>query len=198
MVESGEPSPRSILWTARGEFDLLGNRQSRRVAAMPATTSEIPTLVRLASRTIPALAAAEPAVRRVHARDPETVWNFRFRGEVAGLFALLYLNHLGLQALMEATIDGADPSNELLCELGEPVQAIYVWALVAPGIVAEGIQTVSRHLQGPRYRSANLYSRPVGAAAERINRHYGFRPVSPAAPLLRYVRMTNRVLFQAA
>jgi len=198
MVESKEPNPKSILWTARGEFDLLGNRQSRRVAATHATTSEIPMLVSLAGQAIPALAAAEPAVRRVHARDPETIWTFRFRGEVAGLFALLYLNHVGLQALIETTIDCADPSNDLLCDVGEPVQAIYVWALVAPGIVAEGIQTASRQLQGPRYCRANLYSRPVGAAAERINRHYGFRPIGPAAPLLRYVRLTNRVLFQAA
>jgi hypothetical protein len=78
------------------------------------------------------------------------------------------------------------------------VDAIYMWALVAPGIVAEGIHAVSAHLQAPRYARADLYSRAVGAAAERINRHYGFRPMAALPPFLKYVRMTNRALERAA
>ncbi len=198
MLLQAHQKDRAEDYPARGEFDLLAGRPLKRVSVSIATADEVADLVVLAAQEIPALAAQQATVRRIHAHDPAAVWAFRYRGRLAGTFALLHLNPEGHRALLERSFEFASPSLPLLSAPADPVAAIYMWALVAPGIVAEGIHAVSAHLQTPRYARADLYSRAVGAAAERINRHYGFRPMAALPPFLKYVRMTNRALERAA
>jgi len=179
------------------EFDKLQFLPVRRVSATAAPLAEIPDLVRIAAQEIPSLAAAEAAVMRVQRKHPESIWAFRRGDQTVGIYAMLLLNKRGREQLLAGSIDFANPALECLSEPGEPVTAIYKWAVVARGTTAEGLHLMSRHLQSPLYASANLYARAVGEAAERLDFNLGFTPVRPDSELLVYVRMCNRAQLRA-
>ena len=174
------------------EFDELGQLPVRRVAVRAAELDEIPELVRMAATEIPSLAAAQPAVVRVHIKNPDNVWSFRNSGRLIGVYAMLLLNADGREKMLDGALDCSDPPVDCLAEPGEPVAAIYKWAVVARGTAAEGIRAMSRRLQQPPFDTANLYARAIGAAAQRLDFNLGFRPVRPDSDLLIYVRMKNR------
>lgn len=177
----------------RPEFDELAEFQARRITASSAGWGELGPLVRLAVDQIPALSAAGPIVEKVWRHDRESVWAFRRNGEPVGFYAMLYLNQTGLDRLHAREFDGADPSLSWLAAPGEPVAAVYIWAAVATGMVAEGMRLVSRHLQTGRYARADLYALATTEPASRILLHQGFRPVPNNDPrLLGYVRQVNR------
>ena len=173
------------------EFDELAQLPVRRVIVSAATLDEIPELVRMAATEIPTLAAAQPAVARVHTKHPESVWSFRSSGRLVGVYAMLLLNAEGQQRLVAGALDCSCPHLDCLAEPGESVAAIYKWAVVARGTAAEGIRAMSRRLQQPPFDAANLYARAIGAAAQRLDFNLGFRPVKPDGDLLIYVRMKN-------
>jgi hypothetical protein len=180
----------------RREFDNLAGLPVRRVTVVPASLAEIPAVVRYAAAEIPALAAAEAAVLRVQEQHPDSVWVFRRDGAIAGVYAMLMLNPQGLARLLAARLDCAQPPAALLCGRDEVVTAIYKWAVAFRRSAAEGPRAIATHLQGPRYATANLYARALGAAAQRLDHNVGFRPVQPGSDLLVYVRQRNRAVGQ--
>jgi hypothetical protein len=176
------------------EFDQLAELPVRRVTVHAAALDEIPELVRMAATEIPTLAAAQPAVVRVHTKHPQSVWSFRSSGRLVGVYAMLLLNTEGQQQLLAGALDCSDPPVDCLAEPSEPVAAIYKWAVVARGTAAEGIRAMSRRLQQLPFDRANLYARAIGAAAQRLDFNLGFRPVRPDSDLLIYVRIKNRAV----
>jgi hypothetical protein len=176
----------------RREFDDLCDLPVRRVTVNPAPLADIAGVVQFAAVEIPALAAAEAAVLRVQEHHPESVWTFRRDSELVGIYAMLMLNPAGLERLLAGRFDFAEPPLDLLCGRDDVVTAIYKWAVAFRRSAAEGARTIAAHLQGPRYATANLYARALGAAAQRVDHNVGFRPVQPGSELLVYVRQRNR------
>lgn len=177
----------------RPEFDDLALMPVRRVTASPAGWGELGTLLQLAVDHIPALSAAGPAVERVWLHNRNSVWAFRRGGGIVGVYAMLFLNQTGFRRLLAGQFDASNPSVAWLAAPGQPVAAIYKWAVTAPALAAEGIRLVSRRLQSPPYGAADLYALSTTPAATRLMLNLGFRAMSDIDPrLLRYVRQINR------
>ncbi|HLW92591.1 MAG TPA: GNAT family N-acetyltransferase [Roseiarcus sp.] len=154
---------------------------SRRYSVGPALTSEIGRLVALAVPEIPAMRIIEPAIRRVHERNPDSILAVRGRKGLEGGVALLHLNRQGLAALLDGTFAPAEPRLEHLTLAHETPAAIYGWALYLPGLLVAALGNVMRLLQSPRYAAADIYARPATFKAEGFQAHVGFAPC-PGGP----------------
>ncbi|MGD9737856.1 MAG: hypothetical protein AB7O56_04055 [Bauldia sp.] len=178
----------------RSDFDELGSLPVRRIMVTPARTDELDALLELAVAEIPALRAAGPAVHRVQSHHPQSIWAFHRGGRIVGCYAMLHLNIQGLAQLLAGIFDGGNPDVALLARPGETVAAIYKWAVVAPGLAAEGIRAISHQLATPLFARADLFARATTPAAARLMSHLGFTPMSARHPeRLRYVRKVNRM-----
>ena len=175
----------------RPDFDDLGREPARRVVAAPARPEQISDLIDLATQLIPPLAAAEPAVRRVYDHNPDSIWAVERQGSVAGVFAMLFLNAVGLESLLRGTFDASSPSPGELTRPGEKASAIYFWAIATPGFAVEAFRTVSEWLAGPAYASADIYTRPTTMLGDRFAVRIGFLPL-PELGLYRFRRHCNR------
>ena len=177
----------------RREFDALRSQEARRIVVSPAAIEELPELVAFAARAIPSLAAAEPAVVKVQRYNPNSVLAFRRGAEVVGIYAMLFLNHSGLEQLLLGELNTADPELRRLAGPDETAAAIYFWAVVARGMAMEGLRTVSARLAAPNCVAANIFTCPINDEAVRIVTHVGFRPVNSGREgLHRYLRLCNR------
>ncbi len=173
------------------DFDDLASESARRVTSAPAKPRQLGDLITLAQRLIPPLAAAEPTIRRVYDRNPDSIWAVERHSRLVGVFAMLLLNAPGYQALRRGTLDAANPATDLLTQRGEAAEAVYLWAIATPGFAVEAFRTVSRWLTKPAYASADIYTRPTTEAGNRFAVRIGFRPV-PDHGLYRFQRHSNR------
>ncbi len=112
---------------------------------------------------------------------------------MVGVWAMLMLNHIGLERILLGEFNGLNPSLKCLSPRLSTPMGIYIWAVVAPGIAAEGIKHASAFLQSPIYRNTNIFSRPNTEAGVRINKGLGFQPIDCGTKgLYRYTRVANR------
>lgn len=201
------PADRSILRLVGGndaisqrrEFDRLAAVNQSRISAQRVELREIPALLGFAAKEIPALAAAADSVARVAERNRDSVWVFRSGARPVGIYAMLHLSKDGLEGLLLGELDTAAPDAHAMVATGEAPLAIYKWAVVAPGMAAAGICTISRMLQTAGYATANLFARPTTMGGERIMANLGFEKVRSGLPdLHRYVRLANRIERAAA
>ncbi len=153
---------------------------SRRFQVGPASAAEVTELIATASPAIPTMRIVEPAVRRIHERDPDTIIAVRGRSGLAGGGALLFLSRQGLAALRDGTLSPADPRAEHLALPPEAPAAIYGSALYLPGLAVGAMGNVMRLLQSPRYAMADIYARPATPAAVAFQAHVGFEPCEGA------------------
>lgn len=176
----------------RIDFDDLALLSGRRVTARPARDNELEGLIDLAARSIPHLAAAAPAVRRVHARNENAVWavHGRDRSQI-GVIALLLLNEDGWRALQAGSLDASDPDVDLLVRPGEAGAAVYLWAVALPHFAIDALGVVSLWLRNPAFASADIYTRAATEPGARISAHLGFEFV-PDLGLHRFRRHRNR------
>jgi hypothetical protein len=162
----------------RPDFDEMALLPARHVVARPAKAEEIGGLTAIAAKAIPALAAAEPVVRRVHRHNPDSIWAVSGRqGPPIGVFAMLLLNRAGLAALHASEFNGADPLTEHLAAPGETVAAVYLWAIVTPGLAIEAFRVISLWLRLPKLHGADVYTRPTTQAGLRLSLRLGFEPI---------------------
>ncbi len=176
----------------RPDFDDMALLPVRHVAAKPAETGQLPGLTALAAGSIPALAAAEPVVARVHRHNPDSIWAVADRsGRDVGVFAMLILNRAGLEAVLSGDFASADPAVELLSASGEEAAAIYLWAIVTPGLAIEAFRIVSRWLLAPQTQRADIFARPTTQAGLRLSIRLGFEPIQKVG-LYRFRRHANR------
>ena len=115
----------------------------------------------------------------------------RGRAGLVGVFAMLLLNERGLDALLAGRFDASRPDTDLLTRPGEPVAAIYFWAIATPGFAVDAFRVVSRWLQSPPYASADIYTRGSTAAGTRFAIKIGFKPFADIG-LYRFQRQRNR------
>ena len=141
----------------------------------------IESLLAQAQRDIGAVAPLE-VVHRVVSHNPDSLWAIARRknydpsaprGE--GLLAFLMLNERGMRQLIAGTFDATDPDLSLLAAQSERPAGIYVWAVMARGVIAGGIPLALEKVATPLYRGVDLYSRAVTEDGRRILEATGFR-----------------------
>ena len=192
-MRSVAESPDSSAYSARRrDFDDQADLPVRHVVASPAVEGELGRLVGLAAGAIPSLAAAEPIVRNVHRHNSDSIWSVRSRnGAAVGVFAMLLLNRRGLQSMLSRKFDSAAPELDQLAGRGEEAAAVYLWAIVTPGLAIEAFRTVSRWLRTSKMRSADIFARPATEAGLRLSLRLGFEPI-PEIGLYCFRRHWNR------
>jgi hypothetical protein len=176
----------------RPDFDDMALLPVRHVTAKPAKPGQLSHLTALAAGSIPALAAAEPVVTMVHRHNPDSIWAVSDRGgREVGVFAMLILNRAGHDAVLSGDFDSADPVVELLSARGEEAAAIYLWAIVTPGLAIEAFRVVSRWLRAPQTQHADIFARPTTQAGLRLSIKLGFEPIQKIG-LYCFRRHSNR------
>ena len=187
------------LKTARHEFDLLKPPSRQRIDLKRCTSGSINQLNDLANKELPGRIACVNTIRNVLSYNRNNILLFNNNDKVVGFWAMLMLNHIGLEKLLLGELDTLDPPLKCLSlRLDMPV-AIYVWATVASGIATEGIKHVSHFLNQPIYKNTNLFARPINEAGKRMNETLGFKPLECGTDRLhRYERLANRTVVQRA
>jgi len=167
---------------------------SRHVAIRAIEVSEIAEVARFASAHLPGLQLDDLSrLEMIITRDRDQVQLFHAGPRLVGLYAMLFLNRNGLEALLADRFDGANPCIEHLAQTAANPAAIYTWFVACPGRAVSGFGNVSQLLQGKRFAAADLYARPASAAGLRLMSGIGYVPVScDPNGLHRYTRINNR------
>lgn len=189
MTHSNE---QSVAILHRKEFDRL--IPSRHVAVRSLRQSEVGEAAEFAKRQLPGLKLDNlERVRAILTHDRASIQRFGRAGEIVGLYAMLFLNDRGFDALLGGKFEGAHPEFDHLAQADSKPAAIYSWLVACPGRAAAGIGNVSAMLQGKRFRDVDLYACPATHDGLRILRGTGHVPVtSDPRGLHCYVRIRNR------
>jgi predicted GNAT family N-acyltransferase len=152
------------------------------VVVFTLAATDLGPLMRRAEVDLPGL-AAPPAVLRVMAHNPDSVWGIARRdvyGAVAaaaeGFVGFLMLNDEGLRRLVAGTFDASEPDLALLSGQNERPAGIYLWAMWARNNLVAGIPLAFEKMFTPLYRDADLYARAVTEDGKRLLETMGFRP----------------------
>jgi predicted GNAT family N-acyltransferase len=85
--------------------------------------------------------ASLDTVRRVFAHNPDTFWGIyrtpdehRDAPKLVAFISYLPLNAAGFAALRDKTLTGRNPDLSLVAKPGETPSALYLWAMVTPGL----------------------------------------------------------------
>jgi hypothetical protein len=177
----------------RHELDLL--RSYDWIDARPAAHHELPTMVATAHQAISAISIGYDVVERVFRHHPECIFPFRRGGKIVGGVAWLFLNEMGLDALLLDEINFSDPDLALLTQRNQAPAAIYAWAIAARGRAAAGLGNVASRLRSAPYSWADYYAQPATADGARFLAQLGFAPTpSFQRDLWTYRRLCNRVM----
>jgi len=179
---------------AKSEYDLLSPPANGRINIRQANPVDLKIAYKIGNAEIPGGISAIPLVAAVIEHNSDNAYVFLHQGSIVGFYAMLMLCPCGLEQLLRGELDCAKPDLNYLTKTGEIPAAIYKWAMVAPGLAAEGILHMSKLLRTPKFKNANFYSRPNTSAGVRINLNRGFKPVKRnTSGLYRYVRLANRI-----
>lgn len=176
----------------RREFDTI--RFPRHPPCRPAREDDIPRAAEFVERALPEFKLGDRSVIAGLVRfDPDMIQLFFRKGEVIGLYAMLFLNRHGLDALLEGGLCPQAPALEHLARPQEAPCGIYNWLVVLPGPASAGFGTISELLSRERYADADLYARPLTAEGLRIMVGIGYRPLAGRSDKLHcYARLRNR------
>lgn len=100
-----------------------------------------------------------------------------------GFVLILLLNEIGLMQLALGTFNGPDPDLRLLAKPHERPAGIYIWGLLAPGVLAPGVALFMREMLAPRYAGVNFYSRPNTEVGRRFNETVGLTQGVQVGPI---------------
>jgi hypothetical protein len=177
----------------RHEFDRLEVPTRPRIRLQRATVDDIAATRQMAAQELPGAVASGQVIARTIAQNRNSVLLFHKNSDVVGIWAMLMLTTIGLEALLLGEFDGLNPNPKAIAATADSPAAIYHWAVVAPGLASEGIRHVSQFLRQPPFRAANFYSRPNTEVGIRLNLALGFQAIRAGTPgLFRYVRLINR------
>jgi hypothetical protein len=178
------------------EFDFLLPVSTLEVR--PAKRRELEPLARLAGTSIPGVKTAVDYLEKLQTHDQDSIFSFLRDGQLIGGCAFLYLNYSGHDALVLDELNVSRPDVDHLAAASESPEAVYLWAIAGAGRSALG--PISAKLAGARYRSADIYTRPVTERGRALFTSLGFEPAcSWSADLWIYRRRFDQhVLDQAA
>ena len=177
---------------AKHDFDLLSAPRRNRIVMRRALHSDYDDASACAYAVVGTRLATREVVSGVMDRNANSVLLFEKAGKIAGLWAMLPLNAGGLEALLTGEMDTEKPDFVHISSVNQTPAAMYIWLVVAPSLVAEGIRHVSVLLRQPMFVRANLYARAASALGGSIILNTGFRALpSSKSGLYRYVRKAN-------
>ncbi len=126
-------------------------------------------------------AASPEVVHRVFRHNPDSFWAIARRdhfmaglGGGEGFVAYLMLNQAGVDSLFNGSFSALDPDLSFICRQSETPVAIYVWGILARGIIAGGIPLTYEKICTPRYCDIPLYTRAATPQGRRIIESLGF------------------------
>ena len=174
------------------EFDALKVSVHSRIRVKRAKFDDLPYACQLGNDEIPGGVAAVPLIQKICSHNSDSAYIFWRKDRIVGFYAMLMLNPIGLERLLLGEFDGASPQTICLARTKEKPAAIYKWAVLGPGLAAEGIKHISQILRQPQYQNVNFFSRPNTETGVRINLNLGFRPINcGTSGLYRYTRIVN-------
>jgi len=177
----------------RHEFDLLVPPKRARVTIRRCHAADLAAVSTLATTGIGGELAHNRSVENVLQVNPNSVFLFKRRDLLVGVWAMLMLSPRGIEALLLGELDTRNPEPEMLVSATQEPSAIYVWAVVASSLASEGIRHVSAFLRQPLYVRSNLYAKPATSAGKQILSDTGFRSINQVGEgLHRYLRHANR------
>ena len=171
---------RVSLTNKRHDFDSLPTDTP--IEVRQARSSEIAAIADMATQMVPGVQIGERALRRHFDFDPECILTFRRREKLLGGMAFLYLSDRGHDALIRAEMSPSSPDFALLARSGEPVAAIYIWAIGAVGRGVAGLGKVALHLRKPRYANADCFAQPSTTAGRDLMIATGFTQMTSFQP----------------
>ena len=178
---------------SRHEFDLLEPPKTPRIELRRANHEDLATARDFAQGELPGNIAAGEVLAKAIDHNPDNLLAFWRNDEIVGIWAMLMLGPMGVEQLLLGEFETINPEFSYLTPAGETPAAIYKWAVVAPGMAAEGIRHVSRFMRQPRYVRANFFSRPNTDVGKKLNYSLGLSPIDSGTPgLFRYIRLANR------
>jgi predicted GNAT family N-acyltransferase len=161
--------------------ELNTEQLSKRLVVFTPGGTEVEKLMSRARHDIAGLTSTD-IVHRVMTHNPDTFWAIarrdRFDAKVPsgeGFLAFLMLNDMGMQRLVEGSLDTKNPDLSLLSPQNEKPAGIYVWAVHARGVIAGGVPLALEKVWTRLYRDADLYARAVTADGHRFLETLGFR-----------------------
>jgi hypothetical protein len=160
--------------TARRPHSLDDLPLTKSYLARFATDDELPELASLVERYIPGISNGLESARRVRSHHPECMFAILHKDRIVGAVAALYLNSAGFAQLRFGTFSFGAPNVDVLTLPGEPIAAIYAWALCLPSGTSIAMGNVMRWLQRPLYRQADIFARPATTGGMRFMRDTGF------------------------
>ena len=92
-----------------------------------------------------------------------------------GFIAMLPLTAAGLNHLAAGTLDTRKPDLRLLAKPNQRPAGIYIWATLAPGVLAAGVALFMREMEAPLYRGVDLFTRPNTPDGFRFNETLGLK-----------------------
>lgn len=144
-----------------GQSSNVGVAQALRRALEPigmfdARPDELGAVRALAVALISPHVASEESLAAIYRRTGYGVHVVRKDGEVAGVLALIFLNHAGLKAVETDAFNPLDPGLEYIVEGDEPPVAVYCWGIAAnrrraAGTLVEGSWAVRSVLPDTPY-----------------------------------------------
>lgn len=176
----------------RRDFDTL--KPARHIIVRSADESDVVDAADFATHHLPDLDLGNLSnYRRLIAFDPDCIQLFYLKEKLVGIFAMLFLNELGLSALANGDLIVQNPSFDFLAPRTVKPAAVYASLVVCPGRAVAGIGTVATKLRQSRFAAANIYARPVTESGRRIMEGVSFVPLLPGrTDLYHYVRLCNR------
>ena len=140
----------------------------------------IPDLVASARLSIPGLALASEAIK-VQRHNPECIMALARKSKfdpaapsAEGFIAMLPLNSTGMELLALDALEATQPNIKHLAESGERPEAIYLWAIFAPGAGAAGMALFMEKLACEQYAGLDIYARPVTVEGRNFLQTLGF------------------------
>jgi hypothetical protein len=178
--------------THRKDFDTL--KPARHIIVRPADRLDLADAAEFANRHLPDLNLDNlSSFCRLAMFDPDSIQLFYLKGNLVGIYALLFLNELGLSALVNGSLTVQNPPFDFLAPTTRQPAAIYTSFVACPGRAAAGIGTVAAKLRQPRFAAANIFARPASEGGRRIMEGVGFVPFMPGqSDLYYFVRLRNR------
>jgi predicted GNAT family N-acyltransferase len=166
--------------TERSLYNLSARDLSGKLVVFNPAGNGIGPLLAAAGSKIGRLAELETA-RKIVSFNPDSLWAIARKSRYdwgtqtgEGFIAFLMLNARGHQALIEGTLDCFNPDLSLLTGQNEKPDAIYIWAIYAPGVLAAGVPLILQKVSTPLYAEANLYARAVTPAGDEFLQTVGF------------------------
>jgi predicted GNAT family N-acyltransferase len=163
-------------------LDALGTeRLAKRLVVFMPRGDEIDALVERVRKDLDGVASSD-VVHRIVSHNPDSVWAMARRDRFnaskplcEGLMAFLLLNHDGMRALFDGTLDATNPDLSLLTRQSEKPAGIYLWATHARGAMAGAISLVMEKMSTPLYRDVEIYTRATTPEGLRMTLATGFR-----------------------